>query len=99
MLLVEAISVLAYILFLIAAFTLLGFIYICDGNNCKAFNVANAEAEPGTKDYIISILKEIGNDGIWPLPFIWSSFTTPLALWILGVPVTIKNFAILFFIM
>jgi len=41
---------------------------------------------------------EFFNDGMWPLPYIGAAILTPLSLWFIGSPITILNFAILFFV-
>ncbi len=72
--------------------------YVCDNNNCKAHYVASNSSSPDSKIYNLTILTELFNDGIWPIPYIGASILTPLALWFLGVEITVRSFAILFFV-
>lgn len=95
---VEALAIIAFIVLLLAAIFMLVNMYVCDSQNCKAFNVAASKAPKGSKEYVIDLMQELYNDGIWPFPYIGAAIGTPLALWFLGVPITIKNFAILFFV-
>lgn len=97
----EIIDVLAIITFIVllcaSLFMLLNF-YVCDTNNCKAFKQAENIAPRGTKQYTIALLGELCNDGIWPIPYIGAAILTPLSLWFLEIPLTVRNFAILFFV-
>lgn len=91
-------AILAFFVLLGASLYVLISFYICDNQNCKAFNDAGAVATPGTKEYAITVLNGLYNDGIWPIPYIGASILTPLSLWLIGVPITVKTFAIVFLI-
>jgi hypothetical protein len=73
-------------------------IYICDTYECKPFTTASKNSPPGSHDYIIILLSEYFNDGIWVFPFIGSTIATSLCLWLLDVPITPKNFTMMFLI-
>ncbi|CAH6419981.1 Hypothetical protein HVR_LOCUS1038 [uncultured virus] len=94
----EILSVIAFFVLLLAGIFMLVSFYICDSYNCKAFDTANTKGETGSKAYVLTLLGEMYNDGIWPIPYIGSAIATPLSLWFLGVPMTVKNFAIVFFV-
>jgi len=96
--LIDILAIITFVILLISAVWMLYNFYICDGHKCKAFNDAANVAEPGTKQYIITLLDQMFNDGIWPIPYIGAAILTPLCLWFLGVPITVRNFAILFFV-
>lgn len=49
-------------------------------------------------EYIIALMGELYNDGIWPIPYIGSAILTPLSLFIMKIPITVYNFTILFLI-
>lgn len=87
-----------FILLLVFAFFLICAIYVCDTYECKPFNVANTKEPPGTEGYILALLTEMFNDGIWAFPFVGAAIATPISLLLLGVPITIKNFTIMFLI-
>jgi hypothetical protein len=95
---IEFLAIITFVALLILAIILIITVYICDSTHCKAFNEAAAVAEPGTPDYATTILWETFNDGIWPIPYIGAAILTPLSLWFMGVPITVLNFAILFFV-
>ena len=95
---IEFLAIITFIVLLGLCIYLLAMNYICDSNNCKAFKEADAVAEPGTAQYATTILQETFNDGIWPIPYIGAAILTPLSLWFMGVPITVLNFAILFFV-
>lgn len=104
----EVISVLAIITFmilLIFALYMLNDFYICSSDpsarECKAFRQADkiTKAKNGSnKDYFIALLGELCNDGIWPLPYIGAAILTPLSMFLIGVPITVRNFATMFLI-
>ena len=72
--------------------------YVCDSHNCKAFDQAAKKGERGTEEYVLALLGEFGNDGIWPLPYIGAAILTPISLWFIGDKITVKNYAIVFFV-
>lgn len=92
------ILVIIFFLVLLAAsiFMFINF-YICDGHNCKAFDMANKKGSEGTKANVSAVLSELYNDGIWPIPYIGATFLTPICLWVLSIPITIKTFSMIFF--
>lgn len=90
-------TIIFLIVFLIALL-LICMIYVCDTYECKPFNVANTTAPPGTQDYVLTLLTELFNDGIWAFPFIGATIATLISLLLLGVPLTIKNFTIMFLV-
>jgi len=94
----EWLTIIAFLFLLAASVFILVQMYICDNLNCKAFNDAGEVAAPGTKEYTIAVLGGLYSDSIWPFPFIGAAILSPLSLWILGVPITVKNFAIVFLI-
>ena len=98
MLLVEFFAIIAFIILLGAACFMLVNFYICDSFSCKAFDEAGNKAEKGTKAYAIALLTELYNDGIWPIPYIGAAILTPISLWFIGIPITVRNFAIMFFV-
>lgn len=98
MLLVEILAIIAFVVLLAAACYMLISFYVCDSHNCKAFDEAANKAPVGTKSYIIALMGELYNDGIWPIPYIGASILTPLSLWFIGIPITVRNFAIMFFV-
>ncbi len=95
---IELLAIITFIALLILSVIIIINVYTCDNFNCKAFNEAAAVAEPGTPEYATTILWETFNDGIWPIPYIGAAILTPLSLWFLGMPITVLNFAILFFV-
>ena len=96
--LIDILAIITFIILLFAALWMLAEFYICDRNNCKAFQEADRKAERGTLDYCYALLHEFFNDGIWPLPYIGSAILTPLSIWFLGIEMTVRNFAIIFFV-
>ena len=96
--LIDILAIITFIILLGASLFMLYNFYICDNQNCKAFDQAEKSAPRGTSEYVVSLLGELCNDGIWPLPYIGASIITPLALWFLNIELTVRNFAILFFI-
>lgn len=72
--------------------------YVCDSQNCKAFNCASQKGATGSKEYTLALLGELYNDGIWPLPYIGAAILTPLSLWFIGVPITVLTFAKVFLV-
>lgn len=72
--------------------------YVCDSHTCKPYKQAENKGAPGTKTYTLALLNELYNDGIWPYPYIGATIIAPLILWFVDVELTMKNFAIIFFI-
>jgi len=97
----ELISIICIVVFFAllgtALYMLIDF-YVCDAETCKAFRTADEEAEKGTQQYIVTLLKQVFNDGIWSVPYIAAAISTPIALWFMSVPITVKNFAYLFLV-
>lgn len=87
-----------FFVMLAVAIYLLVNIYICDGGNCKAYQDAAKKGEPGTKAYILALLDAFFQDSVWPIFYISSAILTPIALFIMGVPITVYNFTVLFLI-
>lgn len=98
MLLIEIFAIIAFVILLIASVYMLVSFYVCDSQQCKAFKQAEDTAPRGSKEYAITLLGELYNDGIWPFPYIGAAILTPLSLWFIGVPITVKNFAIVFLV-
>ena len=97
--LIAILAIITFIILLICALFMLNNFYICDSHSCKAFKQAGkVSSVKGTKEYVIALLGELCNDGIWPFPYIGASILTPLSLWFVGIPLTVKNFAIVFFV-
>lgn len=90
-------SVIFFVLFIFALF-LISMIYVCDTYECKPFTVAETKAPPGSQEYVLILLSEFFNDGIWVFPFIGAAISTLLTLLLLGIPMTIKNFTIMFLV-
>lgn len=95
---INVLAVICFFILLVASVWMLVSFYVCDSHNCKAFNDAGSQAEPGTKEYVQEVLYQEFNDGIWPIPYIGAAILTPLSLWFLQIPITILTFAILFFV-
>lgn len=96
--LIEIICIFVFFILLIFSLILLSLFYICDNHTCRAFNIAAASAEKGTDKYTATLLRQIFNDGIWALPYIAAAISTPIGLWFMCVPITVKNFAYLFLV-
>lgn len=95
---IEFLAIITFIVLLGLSIFLLAMNYLCDSFNCKAFKEADGVAEPGTAEYTTILLREMFNDGIWPIPYIGAAILTPLSLWFMGIPISVINFAILFFV-
>lgn len=94
----EFFASLCFLAVLIFAIIMISTFYICDNGNCRAFERA-AEAGPtGSTEYDIALLSGFYQDGMWPLPFIGASILSAISIWFLQVPVTLRNFGILFFV-
>jgi hypothetical protein len=96
--LIDVVAIITFVILLICAIAMLINFYVCDSHKCKAFDQASKVGLPGTKEFTIALLEEMYNDGIWPIPYIGASILTPLSLWFLGVDITVRNFAIIFFV-
>lgn len=96
--LIDILAIITFVILLVFAIAMLINFYVCDSQKCKAFDQARKQAIPGTKEYNIILLEEMYNDGIWPIPYIGAAILTPLSLWFLGLPINVRNFAILFFV-
>lgn len=83
------------LMFVFGLLMFLGF-YICDSGNCKAYTVANAKLTE--QERYISLLNEVGNDGIWPIAFIGGTFIAILFTWWFKIPFNLRNFVVLFFL-
>lgn len=95
---IDVLAIITFVILLVASIWMLVNFYVCDGHSCKVFNDAGAVAEPGTQAYVIELLDGLFGDGIWPVPYIGAAILTPLSLWFMGVPITVRNYAILFFV-
>ena len=95
---IEFLAIITFIVLLGLSIFLLAANYLCDGLECKAFKEADAVAKLGTAQHTTILLREMFNDGIWPIPYIGAAILTPLALWFIGIPLSVVNFAILFFV-
>ena len=95
---IEIVVISAFVILLAFAILLISQFYICDGQYCRAFSQAKQRAPHGTKEYAAAVLGSLCADGLWPISYIGSAIITPLALWFIGVPITVLNFAILFFV-
>ena len=93
----EILVVIAFWGLLAAALYMLITFYVCDHQTCKPFVQAGSAGPPGSQAYILSLLNEFGSDGMWPFPYIGAAILTPLSLWFVQIPITLKNFAIVFF--
>jgi hypothetical protein len=98
MLLIEVVAIIAFFVLLGAAIYMIVSFYVCDNQTCQAFIQSEKTATPGTKQYVLNLLDELYNDGIWPFPYIGAAILTPLSLWFLGKPITVKDFAIVFLV-
>lgn len=94
----EGIVFVTFWILLVAALWMLNQFYICDSQNCKPYTIARENGEIGTKGHTESLVREMGQDGIWPIPYIGAAIATALLIWFLGVPFTIKNYGLSFFV-
>lgn len=95
---VEILAIITFFVLLFSAIYMLVDFYVCDNYNCKPFNDAATTSPTGTSEYVVSLLNNTYSDGIWSIPYIGAAILTPLSLWFMRVPITVLNFAILFFI-
>lgn len=96
--LIEIFTIVSFLTLLFASIYMLLSFYVCDKQTCKAFNQAADYGEKGSTAYVIALLGELYNDGIWPFPYIGAAVLTVFSLWFVGAALTVKNFAIMFFI-
>lgn len=96
--LVQIFLIIWFFVMLAVAIFLLVNIFICDGCSSKPFEDALKVGPKGTKEYTLALLSNLCSDSIWPLLYISSSILTPIALYIMQVPITVYNFTILFLI-
>lgn len=94
--LLTGIFTILYFIVLIFAIILVFNVYICDTHTCKAFDRAGRNDSPNTKEFVLELLTQIYNDGIWPFAFIGSSIATGLCIMLVGIPLTAKNFFLMF---
>ena len=93
----EGVTFIAFWVLLICALWMLFGFYVCDSHNCKPYRTAEQAGPIGSQPHTLSLLQEMGGDGIWPLPYIGASILTSLSLWFVGTPFTMKNFGLVFF--
>lgn len=98
MLLIEGICLIFFIIFLFIAVYMVYTFYVCDSHTCKPYKQAEMKGSPGTKTYTMALLNELYNDGIWPYPYIGATIIAPIILWFVEMELTMKNFAIIFFV-
>lgn len=94
----EPFCIVAFIVLLLASVWVTFQFYVCDSHNCKSFNEADNAGPRGSKEYVIALTAALYADGIWPLPYIGATILTLLALWLLWIPITVRNFAIIFIV-
>lgn len=95
----QIIAIIGFTVLLVLSLYMLCSFYVCDSHNCRAFNIANSSGnEPGSTGYISVLLNETFNDGIWPIPYIGAACATPLIIWLLGIPMTVRTFGLTFLI-
>jgi hypothetical protein len=94
--LIQVIFIIVYLILLIMAFVLINNFYICDDQTCKAFTDAGKDAQPGTKEYVLNLLQNTFNDGVWMFAYIGASIIALLSLWFADTIINVKKFAILF---
>lgn len=95
---VDAFAFFCFAVLLVASVYMLTQFYICDGHDCKTFIDAEKYGEEDDHDYVRSVIDGLGFDGVWPIPYIGAAILTPLALYLMRIPITTRNFGLLFFI-
>lgn len=96
---IEIAAIIVFFVLLIVAIVFLLTFYICDNGKCKAFVCAEEKGGPkGSFDHLMALLGEVGNDGIWCLPYIGATIMTALVFWFLEVEFTVRTFAIMWFV-
>lgn len=96
--LIQIIMVLAFIGLLIMACYLIGRMYICDSETCKAFLDAEEVAEVGSKEYTQALLNNLFADGSWPFPYLGAVIAAGLALYFIGCEITVRTYSVVFFV-
>lgn len=87
-----------FIILIILSVYLIKTTYICDFHQCKAYSDAAQDGVPGSKEYTLGLLDALFKDGIWIFPFVASAIFSPVILFLLQLPVTVYNMAIIFLI-
>lgn len=98
MILIEVLAIVAFLILLFFSIYMIISFYVCDTHTCKAFKMAGEKGPKDSKPYVISLLNELFNDGIWPFPYVGAAIITPLSLWFIGAPLTVRTFAIMFLV-
>ena len=97
--LIEIAAIIVFFVLLIVAIIFLLTFYICDNGKCKAFYCAEERGDPrGSHEHLMALLGEMGNDGVWCIPFIGASIMTALVFWFLEIEFTVRTFAIMWFV-
>ena len=86
--------IIAYILLLFFAISLLLGIYLCDNYTCDPFK--RSFAQPTKEKQLNVLIDTIGNDGVWPYAYLASSILSALLFSIIPVSITIKHVTTLF---
>lgn len=94
----EGLILLIYILLLACAVYIIYTYYICNDYTCIPLEIAESKAPVGSKEYINYLLMELSNNDMWAFPYIAATIITPLCLWGLCIPITLRTFAVLFVI-
>lgn len=95
---IRVVAILAFFVLLAAAIFMIISFYICDNQTCHAFIAAEDVGAKGSKEYTTALLGELYKDGIWPFPYIGAAILTGLCLWLIGVNITIRMFAVVFLV-
>jgi len=91
----DYILILIFVIIIIVAIYMIMTFYVCDAQNCKAFNISNGYP-PNSPAQAKSLLSETANDGVWPFAFIGAAITTAFAFWLVMMPFTVRDFTIVF---
>ena len=94
--LIDWIAIVLYVVLLVASIWMLVSFYVCDSGQCKAYQQAAKEGTPGSKEYILALLHETFNDGIWPLAFIGSTLMVWFFFWFTGLPIVVREYMLVF---
>lgn len=70
--------------------------YVCDTYTCRLFN--NKAGEPGSKEYVLYILNNFFNNGMWVLSFLLSTIATILVLLFADTIITFEKITIFFLV-
>lgn len=95
---IEIIAIIVYFALLILALIYLIGFYICDGQNCNSFKEAEKKATKDSLEYVISLNSSLFADGIWCLPYVAASISTPISLWFMNAKFSVLNYAISFLV-